>query len=236
MREMILKRCLWLSAALTLLAVAMGVAGPKRDRDLPYRYDSPLIALQMAEDRQQVEKVVDPKDSGRRAGFRNHLLLDVVFLGAYGALFLHLGWALTLRPQRMARMFGRLAMVGAVLSAALDLGENWLMWNAINGGSFDALRTVALAKWAAVGATAFFIAPLFLPRLPLDGAIKLYAGVALFFFLLASATLIGGVWEARRHYPLEHAATPLGFAILAQAFCFSTRRKREEFAAHQLDD
>lgn len=235
MPEVILKRCLWLGIALALLAGLMGWFGPKRDRDLPHRYDSPLIALQMAENREQVDKVAGQPHLEPWRQIRNHLLLDLPFLAVYSALFFHLGWALTLRPERKTRIFGQLAMIGAVAAAVLDLGENWLMWSAINGGAFDALRTVALAKWAAVGATAFFVSPLFLPRLPLDGATKLYAGVALVFFVLSAGTLIGGVLERPRHYPLEHGVAPLGFAILAQTFCFATRRKREEFARHQLD-
>src|SRR5687767_11790664 len=96
------------SVVVLVLGVIVGIARPGRPEDLPYGLDSPVIAMDLATNQQEVQDLVNV-DQHLPKRWYLFLGLDVPFLIAYGILFYLLARQMVAARQRLDRAAG---MVG----------------------------------------------------------------------------------------------------------------------------
>lgn len=233
MTAAIFRRLKFASAALLIAVVLMGIFGVDRSRDLPARYDSPMLALEMAQSQQQVDQIAGGRDTGTRKRFRLNTWIDFGFLVAYGWFFFLLARLLRLRTFRHAKALGTIAAIAAIGGAAFDVVENVVLFSVLDGGTgFGWLRAATLAKWGAIGVTACLLVCLFLRRLPVDTRLKFYClAVAALYAIGGGMLLFGVLLDGPRHYALEGAIEPLALANLVAICVGAFRRNRAEFEA-----
>jgi hypothetical protein len=134
------------------------LVSPTKIGPLPEGFQSPVLALELAETRAEVETMFGPDGSDARESYRLRMLrgtfVDFALVCAYG-LFLA-STAGRLSGAGRTRL-GSLAALLALSAAALDVLENLelLVIRGALGGHYDAsLRKLALStwpKWIALG-------------------------------------------------------------------------------------
>ena len=135
---------------------------------MPGPFDSPVMAMYMADRLAAVEQMVPPDRAALRTRWYVFLTADLVFLVAYGVMFLVLAVELRRRGGRGDRPAGTLGMVAAALTALLDVSENTAIAGALFGSATMAgwIRLLSLGKYTALGATALALSWLFFQPRP----------------------------------------------------------------------
>lgn len=149
----------WLGVLTGLCAIGVMFVSPSTMGPLPEGFHVPVLALELAQTRDEIETMFGPDGSDAREGYRLRMLrstfFDFALVCAYG-LFL----ASTARRLGGAghTRLGMLAAALALSAAALDVLENLELLEILGalGGQYDAaLHRLALytwPKWIALGA------------------------------------------------------------------------------------
>ncbi len=196
--------------------------GELKVQGLPADYKSPVLALELVKNGNDIDQINSAEDGKARAFIRTSVLKDFGFIFIYTLFFASLSLLLSRTDLSWARLVGRLAAACVVVAAILDFVENRGMWRAIGGDVSDSLansiRYPSLAKWALL-----FIFSL------LVGAILIswrdIFAVPAFLFLSAGLLGISGVimnllrpWF---YWMFPAAIISLGLAVLFLAFAFT---------------
>lgn len=222
----------WLGGCLALLAVnslAMWFWGPRGPHDLPARYDSPMLALEMAADTAEVSMVAGKSGDCWLLAMKRAVWLDLPFLFLHGAVLALL--AALLRCRSRYRLLGRWAAVAAIASIAFDLGENaGLLATLQQGVHLSWLRYATLGKFASVAVAAWTLAPLFVRALPLATRAQLYGLLAAGLYATGGVTLLWAVlFGGPRHDTIESGTALIAAAHLTVLCAGLSPGNRSEF-------
>ena len=209
-----------LAGALALLCLAIGAlllgkpyftnaARPARG------ISDPVVALEVARSIGEVDLVLSEAPSPDRETMRFKTRIDFVFIGAYGALFVVLGWLL-IRQGGLGWGAGIAALICAVATVLFDTSENRAILRILDvrlfrtqPGMINAIRSASAAKWNLSALTLALLSVYFFRRAGwasrVVGALLVAAAAMQFYGLRDNRFL---VWQA---YPA--AAALAGIAI-----------------------
>lgn len=201
----------WLTLAVLVTGGVTAALAPSDVDQLPGRFESPVLALQLARSPEEASLILDGAE--RRAQFRRATIADVPFVAATTTL-----WSLMAWPVKPV------LVVPAIVAGVADLIEDVAVFAALGTPSrtvVDWMRSAARTKWLMLGITFVGLGFSVLRRPPQDGwdvvcfAIDLaylYAGILCLVGVLAYGPVI------------ERCALPLAAAVLTQLVVTAMRR------------
>jgi hypothetical protein len=184
------------------------------DEGLPGGFQGRVLAMEFVSNTTDVEKILAPDVTHNRAVMQTVLLIDFVWIGCYGLLFVSISLLLMKRRCPFARYLGLLAFIAGVASAAFDVRENQKILAVMSQFPYDQnlvnqVNDAALLKW-----TLGFVAIALLAIAFQDLANRWANWISISFIATAAVGFIG-LWR----YPLLGlVAIPLLIALLLLAF------------------
>jgi hypothetical protein len=133
----------------------MFVAMDFEQKDLPRGFGNPVLAMELARSTDEVEAIIGEPGHSDRSQMRSQQHLDLVFIFAYGTLFVLMSILLWRRRFRLAKVLAVFSGFFAVMAAGLDIREDLLIINVISKpvaqvdeGLVRMIRYTAMAKWS----------------------------------------------------------------------------------------
>lgn len=202
-----------LSLAVITIAIVLGVVAPRAPEDLPDGFDSPVVAMYMARDLDEVEHLVPAADTALRQRWTIFLIVDIVFAFTYGGLFCRLAWQVSRHGRWLDTAAAVVGAATSLLTVLSDAGENISIGRALDGSAWFAelIRPFSLAKWTLLGITALVISRRFAQKRPIDSERELLLVGSSFFYAVAAAIAFAGLFD---HVVLERVTAALGVAIV----------------------
>ena len=208
-----------------LMAIVQGQFEKNPDEGLPGGFQGRVLAMEFVSNTTDVEKILAPDVTHNRAVMQTVLMIDFVWIGCYGLLFVTISWLLIKRRCPFAKYLGFLALIAGVASAAFDVRENQKILTLMSQFAYDQnlvnqVNDAALLKW-----TLGFVAIALLAIAFQDLANRWANWISISFIVTAVVGFIG-LWR----YPLLGlVAIPLLIALILLAFTAF-------FRAHDLQE
>jgi hypothetical protein len=178
---------------------------------------SPVLALELARNVDEVDLILEEKPSLDREVMRVKQYWDFVFIAAYWMLYVTIARLLEQRKLAVT------AAIAATVAAVCDVIENVAILRVVDAdlahttqGMIDAIRIPSLIKWSLVFTATGILATYFWPRIKTLAAIWWLAPAIGFYGLADNAVLI---WAG-----LPILAGLIGIALL---FLWPARRRLE---------
>lgn len=211
--------CAWVASIAIVIGFAAGNTRNFQTRILPNDLDSPVLAMELLENHDDLSKIVgSPSDKkNNREQMKQLTYIDFAFIAAYACLFLLAALRLWQRSWRFTAVLAALAGCGA---AAFDVRENLLIFETLKC-ECTTPRGASLVKWALTFVALLLLSPVFIDRAvkPLRRFIGYIAGAS-----TAAAGFVGLSGIGMHADPLvEVGATIMAFALLVGWLFFATR-------------
>ena len=196
------------------MAIAQGQFEKIPAEGLPGGFQGRVLAMEFVSNTTDVEKILAPDVTHNRAVMQTVLMIDFVWIGCYGLLFVTISLLLMKRRCPFARYLGFLALIAGVASAAFDVRENQRILAVMSQFPYDQnlvnqVNDAALLKW-----TLGFVAIALLAIAFQDLANRLANWISISFIVTAVVGFIG-LWR----YPLLGLVSiPLLIALILLAF------------------
>jgi hypothetical protein len=196
------------------MAIVQGQFEKNPDEGLPGGFQGRVLAMEFVSNTTDVEKILAPDVTRNREVMQTVLMIDFIWIGCYGLLFVTISWLLMRRRCPWARYLGFLALIAGVASAAFDVRENRRILALMSQFPYDQnlvnqVNDAALLKW-----TLGFVAIALLAIAFQDLANRLANWISISFIVTAVVGFIG-LWR----YPLLGlVAIPLLIALILLAF------------------
>lgn len=179
------------------MAVKQGQFKKNPGEILPGGFRGKVLAMEFVSNTTDVEKILAPDVPHNREVMQTVLMIDFVWIGCYGLLFVTISMLLMRRRCPWARYLGFLAMIAGVASAAFDVRENRRILAVMSQFPYDQnlvnqVNDACLLKW-----TFGFVAIALLAIAFQDLNNKLANWISIFFIVTAALGFIG-LWR----YPL----------------------------------
>lgn len=220
---MISNRRIALLALFQIVVIGVMLGPPKFTNSVtvPRNIGSPVLALEVANNVEEIDMILGAKPSADRVTMRLKTLQDFAFLTGYGLTFVIL--SLVLRKQNA--LWGSVAMVFAVAAPVLDVVENIQILRVCDAplalttqSMIDAMRYASYAKWACA-----FLAIGILTKVYFAERTRL-ATVLGWLYLAVAVTGFCGLFV----HPVlfNYAMAPLPVGLLGTAWHFWWKRER----------
>ncbi|MCC7156105.1 MAG: hypothetical protein IT161_16125 [Bryobacterales bacterium] len=206
-------------AVLVLVSIPLAMlASQSYYCELPFRLTKPVLALELAQTKAQVDALLcagTAREAANRARLRVHTYADMALvIPAYFLLFV----ILAQMSFSDLSLLAKFAMFCAAFAAAADYVEDVGILSSLGAAKYLHLtRPAALVKWAGFFAMLAALAPWWLTRL---GWLDKAGGAAL------AVSGLWGLWAAvaANERQIELASYPLGVALAAVAWHCWRRR------------
>jgi len=195
------------------MAVRQGEFEKVPDAGLPGGFKGRVLAMEFVANKTDVERILAPDVQHNRDVMQTVLMIDFVWIGCYGLLFVTISLLLMRRRCPWARYLGFLALIAGVASAAFDVRENRRILAVMSQFPYDQnlvnqVNDAALLKW-----TFGFVAIALLAIAFKDLNNRLANWVSISFTVTAALGFIG-LWR----YPLLGLVSiPLLIALILLA-------------------
>jgi len=208
-----------LASLVVVVAILMAIVQVKQfekipDEGLPGGFKGRVLAMEFVSNKVDVEKILAPDVTLNREVMQTVLMIDFVWIGCYGLLFVTISMLLMRRRCPWARYLGFVALIAGVASAAFDVRENRRILAVMSQFPYDQnlvnqVNDAALLKW-----TLGFVAIALLAIAFQDLNNKLANWISISFIVTAVVGFVG-LWR----YPLLGlVGLPLLIALILLAF------------------
>jgi hypothetical protein len=197
-----------------LMAIMQGQFEKNPDNGLPGGFQGRVLAMEFVSNTTDVDQILGPTVPHNREIMQTVLMIDFVWIGCYGLLFITISLLLMKRRCPFARYLGFLALIAGVASAAFDVRENRRILAVMSQFPYDQnlinqVNDAALLKW-----TLGFVAIALLAIAFQDLNNKLANWISISFIVTAVVGFVG-LWR----YPLLGlVGIPLLIALILLAF------------------
>jgi len=196
------------------MAIVQGRFEKNPDEGLPGGFQGRVLAMEFVSNTTDVEKILAPDVPHNRAVMQTVLMIDFVWIGCYGLLFITISMLLMKRRCPFATYLGFLAMIAGIFSAGFDVRENLRILELMSQFPYDQnlvnqVNDSALLKW-----TLGFVAIALLAVAFRDLANRLANWISISFIVTAAVGLI----SLARYPLLGLVSIPLLIALLLLAF------------------
>lgn len=194
------------------LAVVNGQFLSAPDEILPGGFMNRGLAMQFVADGADVGRILAPDVSHNRGVMRRLMLVDFLFIGGYGLLFVTITILLARRNCPWARYLALTALVAGVMAAAFDVRENIFILKTLkcfpcDPQTIDTINNSALTKW-----TMSFVAIALLAIAFQDLANRFAYWISASFIVAAAIGLVG-LWRPQLLF-LAQIPLLIGLALL----------------------
>jgi hypothetical protein len=201
-----------------VVAILMGIVQGQFEKipegGLPGGFQSRVLAMEFVSNTTDIYQILGPDGPHNLEVMQTVLMIDFVWIGCYGLLFVTISLLLMRRRCPWARYLGFLALIAGVASAAFDVRENRRILAVMSQFPYDQnlvnqVNDAALLKW-----TLGFVAIALLAIAFQDLNNKLANWISISFIITAVVGFVG-LWR----YPLLGlVAIPLLIALILLAF------------------
>jgi len=216
-----------ISAVVAVIVLTVGVcmflAADFQHESFPRGFNSPVLAMQMAQSMEEVNAIVGEPGHSDRAQMRSQQRMDFLFILAYWSEFLLMSILLWRRSFSGARYLAALAGLIATLAAGFDVWENVGILRVLSASATSAndtlvqvVRFTAIVKWLLLFVAMVLLSRVFLGRegmdAPDDITDRIFFLPGLFFLVTGVVGLTGLVWW---NALLNYVAIPMLFGLCA---------------------
>jgi phage shock protein PspC (stress-responsive transcriptional regulator) len=161
----------YLALSTLLIGVCMGLASQFQHKLEPPGFKKPVLSIEMATTRADVERVVGDAGDSDRFQMRGQQLLDFLFIPSYWIEFLLISCLLAHRKFRGAKYLGLVAGLCATLAAWFDLQEDRAILHVLDlrltetpDAAVSAISYYATRKWLLLFVAIGLLSSVFISR------------------------------------------------------------------------